>query len=227
MAIKDIFRNRIRFRSGAGSEVFEFTHGTGITFPKYDSALTPAAKYRGMPNYVEAGAGSNDLYGVVVKNTADAYVNRYPILGSVDNYTLAGNKRQVLASSGNTTMTAAMSGSLMLVDGATTAYTLPAIGAGDVGMWFDFLVTVASTGATITAGAADILTGGIVIMSTNAGLECDAFSADGVDDLVFTMNGTTKGGVVGSEVRYIAISATNWFVSGALIGSGTIVTPFS
>lgn len=136
-------------------------------------------------------------------------------------------KRNVLASSGNTTMTSAMSGSIMLVDGATVAYTLPAIGTGDVGMEFWFTVTVASTAATITAGAADLLTGGVMCMSSGAGIESDQFQPDVVDDLIITMNGTTQGGNIGSTWHLIAISATRWYCDGTTLGSGTLVTPFS
>lgn len=136
-------------------------------------------------------------------------------------------KRSVLASSGNTTMTSAMSGSIMLIDGAGTDYTLPAIGAGDVGMEFWFVTTVTSTDATITAGAADLLTGGVICMSTGAGIENDAFSPDVTDDLVITMNGTTQGGIIGSTWHLVAISATRWYCDGTTIGSGTLITPFS
>lgn len=138
-------------------------------------------------------------------------------------------KRSVLASSGNTTMTSAMSGSIMLIDGAGVDYTLPAIGTGDVGMEFWFVTTVTGDGTnqTITAGAADLLTGGAVIMSTGAGIENDAFSPDVTDDLIITMNGTTTGGIIGSTIHVIAISATRWYVDATLIGSGTITTPFS
>lgn len=136
-------------------------------------------------------------------------------------------KRSVLASSGNTTMTSAMSGSIMLVDGATVAYTLPAIGTGDVGMEFWFTVTVASTAATITAGAADLLTGGVMCMSSGAGIESDQFQPDVTDDLIITMNGTTQGGNIGSTWHLIAISATRWYCDGTTLGSGTLVTPFS
>lgn len=150
------------------------------------------------------------------------------LVGNVDASTATIKmKRNVLASSGNTTMTSAMSGSMMLIDGATTAYTLPAIGAGDVGMEFWFLVTTTSSAATITAGAADLLTGGVMCMSTGAGIENDAFSPDVSDDLIITMNGTTKGGIIGSTWHLIAISATRWYCDGTTIGSGTLETPFS
>jgi hypothetical protein len=136
-------------------------------------------------------------------------------------------KRSVLASSGNTTMTSAMSGSIMLMDSATVAYTLPAIGAGDVGMEFWFTVTTASTASTITAGAADLLTGGVMCMSSAAGIENDQFQPDVTDDLIISMNGTTTGGMIGSTWHLIAISATRWYCDGTTLGSGTILTPFS
>ena len=138
------------------------------------------------------------------------------------------SKRNVLASSGNTTMTTAMSGSVMLIDGASTDYALPAIGTGDVGVWFDFVSTIISTGTqTITAQAADLLTGSIAIIDAGA-VGSDIFSPDVSDDLVITLNGTTTGGVaVGSWCRLTAISATRWFVQGTFNGSGTLATPFS
>lgn len=137
-------------------------------------------------------------------------------------------KANVLASSGNTTMTSAMSGSVMLIDGASTDYTLPAIGTGDVGMYFTFYSTIISTGTqTITAGAADLLTGSIAIIDAGA-VGSDTFSPDVTDDLIITLNGTTTGGVaVGSWCRLTAISATRWFVEGVFNGSGTLSTPFS
>ena len=136
-------------------------------------------------------------------------------------------KRSVLASSGNTTMTSAMSGSIMLMDSATVAYVLPAIGTGDVGMEFWFVVTVASTASTITAGAGDLLTGGVMCMSSGAGIESDQFQPDVTDDLIISMNGTTTGGMIGSTWHLVALSATRWYCDGTTLGSGTLVIPFS
>lgn len=136
-------------------------------------------------------------------------------------------KKSVLASSGNTTMTAAMSGSVMLLDGAATDYTLPAIGAGDVGMEFWFVATIIATDQTITAGAADLLTGSITVVDTSA--DVDVFVPDVTDDLIITLNGTTTGGkTVGSWCHLVAISATRWWVEGVfLTAAETQATPFS
>jgi len=151
------------------------------------------------------------------------------LLGGVDaSSSTFKYKANVLASSGNTTLTSAMSGSIMLIDGASTDYALPAIGTGDVGMCFTFYSTIISTGTqTITAQAADLLTGGITIADVGAA-GTDFFAPDVSDDLIITLNGTTTGGVaVGSWCRLTAISATRWFVEGVFCGSGTLATPFS
>lgn len=165
---------------------------------------------------------------LIVGGTA-AITGAVTLSGAVDGSAATlKSKRNVLASSGNTTMTSAMSGSVMLLDGAATDYTLPAIGTDDVGMFFDFVSTIIATDQTITAGAGDLLTGSIAIISQSAGLETDVFVPDVVDDLIITLNGTTSGGpTVGSWCRLTAISATRWFVQGNFIGSGTLETPFS
>lgn len=170
-----------------------------------------------------------DLGGTLNVDGAVTFGSTLSASGAVDfsGVTLK-TKRNVLASSGNTTMTSAMSGSVMLIDGASTDYALPAIGTGDVGMYFDFVSTIISTGTqTITAQAADLLTGSIAIIDVGA-VGSDTFVPDVTDDLIITLNGTTTGGVaVGSWCRLTAISATRWFVQGVFNGSGTLATPFS
>lgn len=135
-------------------------------------------------------------------------------------------RQPYLLGSGNLTLTAAMSGSVIEC-GAAEDFVLPALTASEIGITYEFVVTTTATSLTITAAAGDLLKGGVMIASTNAGLEADAFSADGTDDLIITMNGTTQGGIIGSWVKLTAASATSWLVRGGLIGSGTIVTPFS
>jgi len=135
-------------------------------------------------------------------------------------------RKNILASSGNTTMTAGMSGSVMLMDSATVDYTLPAIGASDIGISFDFVVTVTSTNQSITAGAADLLIGSMTFMDAATPL-FDVFTPDVSDDLIFSTNGSTTGGLIGSCYTFTAISATRWWVSGFNLGSGAAATPFS
>ncbi len=137
-----------------------------------------------------------------------------------------GTRQPYILGSGNLTLTAAQSGSVIEC-GAAEDFVLPSLTADLIGLTYEFVVTTTATSLTITADTGDLLKGGVMIMSTGAGVENDAFSADGTDDLVITMNGTTQGGIIGSWVTLTAASATSWLVRGGLIGSGTIVTPFS
>jgi hypothetical protein len=54
-----------------------------------------------------------------------------------------------------------------------------------------------------------------------------AFIPAGSNDVI-TLNGSTKGGLVGSVVKITAIDAATYLVHDSLLlGSGTIVTPFA
>ena len=148
-------------------------------------------------------------------------------LTAYDSGLLAGGRENVLASSGNLTLTAAMSGRTMLFDAAgATAYVLPAITAAEVGVWYRFFTTVTATGNhTITAAAADLLVGQAWMGVTGADIE--VFAPDVTDDLIITMNGTTTGGIAGSTVYVVALSATRWGVLAHMRCSGAQATPFS
>jgi hypothetical protein len=201
-----------------GNEAFEIdTVASAVNYLGFRNSATTVG-----PTVYAAGDDTNiDLFA---EGKGSGYVGAAMASGSGG----FRSKRSVLASSGNTTMTSAMSGSVMLIDGASTDYALPAIGAGDIGMYFDFVSTIISTGTqTITAQAADLLTGSIAIIDAGAA-GTDTFSPDVTDDLIITLNGTTTGGVaVGSWCRLTAISATRWFVEGVFCGSGSLATPFS
>lgn len=183
----------------------------------------PVVRYSGLNS-----AKNGTLSGVLAFTGANTHSGAEVFSGGID--ASGGSvkfKRNVLASSGNTTMTSAMSGSVMLLDGAATDYTLPAIGAGDIGMEFWFVATIIATDQTITAGAADLLTGSITVVDTAA--DVDVFAPDVSDDLIITLNGTTTGGkTVGSWCHLVAISATRWWVEGVfLTATETQATPFS
>jgi hypothetical protein len=53
------------------------------------------------------------------------------------------------------------------------------------------------------------------------------FAANGTSTTTVTLNGTTTGGIKGSYVTVVAVSANTYMVMGKLIGSGTLATPFS
>lgn len=139
-----------------------------------------------------------------------------------------GQARQVISDGVATrTLTAKESGALCCLDlAAGVTYTLPTPVAG---MTFEFITTVTRTSnahKTITNLATEFLLGAIGTMN-NAATTAEAFAADGSTIRALSSNGTTTGGIIGDRYRVTAISATQWFVEGLLINSGTAATPFA
>lgn len=103
-------------------------------------------------------------------------------------------------------------------------FTLP---AAAVGLSYKFVV---GTAVTSNAYSIDCATGDFFLGLLNLGAEdgaADAFGGDGAADLSIDMNGSTTGGLVGTEIEVIAVSGTQWHVRGSLLGSGTVATPFA
>ena len=126
--------------------------------------------------------------------------------------------------------TAAQTGSILVFDGTACTVTLPQAAVG-----LEYSFAWSATGATdaiITTQTADGLAG--ALLATTAALNSTNLStttslvdswAATIDTLTF--NGTTQGGLIGTNVNVIAISATMWAVSGVKIGSGTMATSAS
>lgn len=135
---------------------------------------------------------------------------------------------EVSASGGATrTLTAADSGGTFLWDAATgVAYTLaPPV----VGMKFRFIVSVAvtSNAHSFTTDAATTFLQGGVNQVIAASAVSEGQTGDGTSDVIFSQNGTTTGGLIGTDVVLECITATQWQVSGLVVSSGTLATMFA
>jgi len=107
------------------------------------------------------------------------------------------------------------------------AIALPAAVEGAT-IKFVFQTTITSNTAVITALSGDLLTGYSLVRDiSNEEHLFSFFLADGTDDLIMTLNGSTKGGFVGDRIEFVGISATQWRVRAMLTGSGSLVTSFS
>lgn len=139
-----------------------------------------------------------------------------------------GTKITNLSATGGLTLTVLQSGAMVNFDAAgATAVALPAVGATDVGVYYDFYWSVTATGNhTITAQAADLLLGYAAMGVSGAG-DVDTYFPNGSSHLVLTANGSTTGGLKGSYARYVCTSATTWNVTAVLVCTGTQATPFS
>ena len=136
-----------------------------------------------------------------------------------------GVNARVYGSSGNTTLSPTWSGSTMLFDTAAgITYTLP---KPSIGAQFNFIITatVTSSNHKIITDASTTFMQGILMMggaSDTAGL----FHGNGTSHVAITMNGTTTGGILGTEINLYCLTSTLWEAEGVVLGSN-IVTPWA
>ena len=171
---------------------------------------------------------ANPLYG---QNKADAGIDwaGNAMEGQFGAVTVTGNNSQY-----GTAVSPLGKGDLnkWFVNGHTNGFDmwLPSISAADAGLWLGVRVGVANAGAgiIITAASGDLLVGNVFnTKATDAVANRVYFAADGSDDLIFTMNGTTQGGLIGSQVFFQVNKDGYWNVRGDLNGSGTLATNFT
>lgn len=109
---------------------------------------------------------------------------------------------------------------------APIAITLPAAtGTGDV---YEFIVAVVATATAHTikvANTTDALAGVSIIAQTDTG-QVHGFLTTATDDTI-SLNGTTKGGLVGDRIRLVDIASAKFHVLVTGGASGTVATPFS
>jgi hypothetical protein len=141
-----------------------------------------------------------------------------------------GKHRQVIQGVGATrTLLASESGSLCLFDSAAgVVYTLP---TPVEGMTFDFHVAVTRTSnahkVKTAVVASQFLLGAVMSGDATIATSGDVFTANGTTIAAITCDGDTKGGFIGEHYTVTAISATQWAINGLVIGTGTMVDPFT
>ena len=145
--------------------------------------------------------------------------------------------RNVAAFTASTTLTVAQSGSVITGNAAAgMTVTLP---AAEAGLQFSIHVgtTITSNAFTITgATASDVMQGQLIsndftdlgsLTIMNENVATVAFDQPAADDHQIVMDGTTKGGKLGSYVNCVAISAAIWHVDGFLSSDGSLATCFT
>jgi len=86
------------------------------------------------------------------------------------------------------------------------------------------LVITAATDMDILTDGTDKFVGGLYLGKSDAAGK--TFMSASSNDVI-TMNGSTKGGIVGTVVTCYAAASAKYVVSGIVLGSGTVVTPFA
>ena len=131
-------------------------------------------------------------------------------------------------------------GRILISQDADGIYALPSINASangaaagatdynnpnNIGASFYFYIDTLATDVQIITDGTDKFTGAAMI-AVDDGAKKAFFPAASND--VLSMNGTTTGGIAGSVIQVTALETAQYLVHNTLIlGSGTIVTPFS
>ena len=87
--------------------------------------------------------------------------------------------------------------------------------------------TISTSSLKIGTNGTDKYIGTIVMNDVDSdGAALVGFSAAAANDFI-NLNGTTTGGVAGSWVQIVAIAANKYMVTGTVLGTGTVATPFA
>jgi len=136
--------------------------------------------------------------------------------------------RGYLKISAGVTLDGTDGGVVHIADSDACAIVLPTITAALDGIEYKFIMAN-DAGGSITITSAD--SAGNYYQGTLAVHQVDAddgFAANGSSNNIITMNATTTGGLLGSEVNVRAMYLTGWIVYGNVFGTnGTAATPFS
>jgi len=130
--------------------------------------------------------------------------------------------------SAGVTLDGSEGGVIHIADSDACAIVLPTITAALDGIEYKFIMANDAGGSiTITATdqVGDYYQGTLAVHSVDAD---DGFAANGSSNNIITMNATTTGGLLGSEVNLRAVYNTGWIVWGNVLGTNaTGATPFS
>jgi hypothetical protein len=87
--------------------------------------------------------------------------------------------------------------------------------------------TISTSSLKIFAPSANLFVGSLISVDTDTSGAVVGFTANGTTNDFINLNGTTTGGVAGTCIQIVAIAANKYMVSGQLLGSGTVATPFA
>ena len=156
---------------------------------------------------------ANPMYG---QNKADNALN---------NVVLSRGYKKITA---GLTLDGSEGGVIHIADSDACAIVLPEITAALNGLEYKFIMANdAGADVTITGTdqAGDFYQGTLAVHQVDAD---DGFAANGSSNNIITMNATTTGGLLGSEINLRAVYGIGWIVWGNVFGTnGTAATPFS
>jgi hypothetical protein len=137
---------------------------------------------------------------------------------------------------------ASYAGKTIRINDATLVITLPTInttanpvtsGPGqdpntvnNVGTTYTFVVETAATAVAIKTDGTDKFVGSVLMVATDDAGATTGYAPAAANDVI-NLNGTTTGGAAGSVITVAVVAANKYMVTGTLLGSGVVATPFA
>ena len=167
-----------------------------------------------------AMANARDGMTVIADDKNSLYVT--PLITGVTSISVnsgAAHIQNVIVTTVDYDLTAAESGSTVLVNHAAREITLPTAQAG---LTYEIIWGITTTsGAKIIAGGSDCFFGTVAVndtTKTKSSIQTSPYATTSKDELVFVGATATLGGLAGDSVRVTAVDATSWLVD-ATIGN--------
>lgn len=160
---------------------------------------------------------------------------------SLNGFIGVGSGNVVNVANGTNTLSLTVSahaGRVLTTNDATLVLTLPTIVAttptdttspdqtNNLGATFTVFIDTAATAVSIATDGTDKFVGSLLVIDTDSSGAVLGFAPAASNDYI-NLDGSTTGGAAGSWVQITAIAANEWYVSGVLVGSGTVATPFA
>lgn len=135
----------------------------------------------------------------------------------------------IIANTGTVTLTEGQTGGKVILDRASgSIITLPDTPADGTNYEFITKTDLSSNNYQIDTGVSGLDTFSGFVFAKKAATADEIFSANGGLYTSITMNGTTSGGDLGTNIKVSYSETENkWYTSGYYYGSGVLVTPFS
>jgi hypothetical protein len=87
--------------------------------------------------------------------------------------------------------------------------------------------TISTSALKISAPSTNLFVGSLLSVDTDTSGAVVGFTANGSSNDFINLNGTTTGGVAGTRIQIVAIAANKYMVTGVILGSGVVATPFA
>jgi hypothetical protein len=86
--------------------------------------------------------------------------------------------------------------------------------------------TISTSSLKIGTDGTDKYVGSVLSIDTDSSGAAVGFTAASTNDFI-NFNGGTTGGVAGTWVQIVAVAANKYMVTGTVLGTGTVATPFA